>query len=56
MPIILGRRYKVYVPLEKNPEWKQRRRKLMQKYGKPALNGVQTARKSRSREAERNEE
>ncbi len=51
MPIILGKRYKKYTPLEKNKEWKERRRKLMQKYGKLALNGVQTARKSRSRES-----
>ena len=49
MPKILGQRFKGYEPLEKNEEWKQRRKALMQKYGRPALMGVQTARKRKQK-------
>ena len=48
MPIILGNRYKKYQPVERNEEWKQRRKELMKKYGKPAIMGVQTARKKKA--------
>ena len=45
MPILLGERFKKYEPVERNEEWKQRRKNLMKKYGKPALMSIQTARK-----------